>query len=195
LKPEFMSDPLYVPLARCVDKECFKDYELEKEHDIITLGSMCNFYSFRKFMHSTLSSWSPQNNVKYKNYPHCGTNFSHSGFVREEYAKAINKAKILASCGGRYHLPFNKIFEAWGCKTMYLGEKPHGESFLNMVDGYNYVAVTREDFVDKVEYYLANPNEIEEIAKNGYNTFLEFHHLDARANDMAMMLTDLMEGL
>lgn len=194
INPSIMGNPVFVCLARCVDKDCFKDYGMKKQQDIITLGSMCNFYKFRRSMHGMLARHTLSSDIRYKNYPHCGTNFHHSGFVREEYAKAINQSLSLASCGGRYHLYFNKIFESWGCNTAYIGEKPYGAEFLHMEDGFNYIAVTQENFMDKVGYYMEHKDELSEIAHNGRETFLKYHHLDARAQDAANLLDQVMEG-
>jgi len=194
LNPDVMGNPTYVCLARCVDKECFKDYGMPKDQDIITLGSMCRFYPLRRWMHASLALHCPENGIRYRNYPHCGTNFSHSGFVREKYAEAINSSLAMASCGGRFHLYYNKIFESWGCNTAYIGEKPYGEDFLHMEDGFNYVAVNKKNFFEKVDYYMNHKDELAEIARNGSETFLKYHHLDARAQDLANLLKQILEG-
>lgn len=194
LNPTVMENPTYVALARCVDKACFKDYEQHKEDDIITLGSMCNFYGFRRWMHVTLATHCPSRSINYRNYPHCGANWSHSGFIREEYAQAINKSRALASCGGKYHLYFNKIFESWGCNTAYIGEKPFGEENLHMVDGENYISVNQNNFLEKVDYYMGHKDELAKIASNGRDTFLKHHTLEARAEDLARILKQIMEG-
>jgi glycosyltransferase involved in cell wall biosynthesis len=176
---------------RCVDKTCFKDYGLEKEYDVATVGSMVSFYPFRRFMRDELTKRSKELGINYKNYSYCGTNFRHNGFVREEYAKAINKSKILVSCGGRYHLAFNKIFEAMGCGTLYIGERPYGEKELHLKDGFNYVSASKEDFLEKVKYYVDNNEEREEIINNAKKTFADKHTIDARAKDFA----NLIEGI
>lgn len=183
----------FIGHPRCVDKNCFKDYHMEKKYDIITVGAMWHFYPLRVYMHHVLSSLANNttSKIKYHNYPHCGSNFSHSNFVREEYAKAINGSKMLASCGGRYHLAMNKIFEAMGCNTLYMGEKPYGESELNLKDDYNYVMVNGNNFVEKVMYYLENPLKMKSITDNANETFLKYHTIEARAEDLVKRLKDL----
>ena len=182
----------FVAHPRCVEETCFKDYELEKEFDVITLGTMNNFYSFRRHMHKSLSKSHKEMGIKYKNYPHCGVNFKHNTFVRDEYAKAINKSKILVSCGGRYHLAFNKIFEAMGCGTLYVGEKPYGEKELNLKDGFNYVAVNSNNFLEKIQYYLNNDEERKRIVFNAKKTFKENHTIDARAKEFVKRLENIL---
>jgi len=182
----------FISHPRCIDPECFRDYGIPKVYDVITLGSMCNFYPLRSYMNSILTTNYMRLGIKYKNYQHCGTNFRHSSFVREDYAKAINGSKMLLSCGGRYHLSFNKIFEAMGCHSAYVGEKPYGERELHLEDGKNYIAVTKENFVDKIKYYLSHQDDLGIIVKNGYKTFLEYHTLEARAKDFSIKVSDIL---
>jgi hypothetical protein len=183
---EFIAHP------RCVEETCFRDYGLDKNVDVITLGAMSNFYSFRRHMHRTLSTSHKSMGVSYKNYKHCGTNFNHGSFVRDEYAKAISQAKMLVSCGGRYHLAFNKIFESMGCGTLYVGEKPYGEKELHMEDGVNYVAVTKSNFLEKIKYYSENDAERERIVKNAKETFKNHHTIDARAKEFATRVESIL---
>ena len=181
----------FIGYPRCVDKECYKDYGLPKKYDVITVGAMWNFYKFRMWMHGYLKQNHKEMGITYKNYVHCGVNFGHNGFIRNEYAKAINEAKMLASCGGRYSLAFNKIFEAMGCGTLYIGEKPYGEKELHLEDGFNYVAVTKDNFRDKILYYANNDNERNKIVQNAKETFEKYHHIDARASDFVKLLEGL----
>jgi hypothetical protein len=192
MSPKIMGNPEYVSLPRCVDKECFKDYGQAKEQDIITVGSMCNFYPLRRHIHYALSNYCDGKNIVYKNYPHCGTDWSHTGFVRDKYAQAINKSLALASCGGRYHLYFNKIFEAWGCNTAYIGEEPVGADYINMKDGFNYVSVAKDNLIEKVQYYMDHKDELKKIAKNGQETFLRYHTLEARAKDFQVAMEHIL---
>jgi len=178
----------FVAHPRCVEETCFKDYGLPKEHDVITLGAMGNFYRFRRGMHKALSGISDKIGIVYKNYPHCGFNFKHTPMVRDEYAKVISKSKILVSCGGRYHLAFNKIFESMGCGTLYVGEKPYGEKELHLEDGFNYVSVTQDNFLERIKYYVDNDQERERIVANAKDTFKNHHTIDARAKEFVKLI-------
>ena len=178
----------FVGYPRCVDKNCYQDYGLPKNFDVITLGAMWHFYPLRVHMHRFLSKHHKSLGIKYRNYPHCGVNFGHNGFIRQKYASAINNSKMLASCGGRYHLAMNKMFEAMGCGTAYVGEKPYGEEELHFKGGYNYIDVTKDNFVDKIRHYLNHPVELQKIIQNGKETFEKYHHIDARAKDFVRLV-------
>ena len=182
----------FIGYPRCVDRECYKDYGLEKEQDVITVGAMWHFYPFRVHMHTYLQNNHQNMGIKYKNYPHCGVNFRHSGFVREEYAMAINKSRMLASCGGRYNLAMNKIFESMGCGTVYVGNKPWGHEELHMKDGYNYIEVNPNDFADKIMHYISHPQDLKTISDNAKETFQKYHHIDARAMDFVKLLENIL---
>jgi len=176
---------------RCVDQECYKDYGLERKYDVITVGAMSKFYNMRVGMRNALLSNSESRGIKYKNYGYCGVNFRHNGFVREKYAKAINESRMLLSCGGRYHLIFNKIFESMGCNTAYIGEEPYGHKEIGLIDGENYISVNRRNYLDKIEHYSKNPDEVLNIARAGRKLFLERHTIEARAKDFVNLLKDL----
>ena len=176
---------------RCVDKNCYKDYGLEKKHDVITVGAMGNFYKLRVLMRNGLEKHAEKRGIDYKNYGYCGSNFRHNGFVRDTYAKAINESRMLLSCGGRYHLLFNKVFESMGCNTVYVGERPFGYQGIGLVDGETYIEVNSENYLDKIEYYSKNPKETEKIAKSGRDLFLEKHTIEARAKDFVNLLQEI----
>ena len=180
----------FVGYPRCVDAKCYRDYGMPKVYDVITLGSMYHFYPFRVYIHQYLQKHHKELGIKYHNYPHCGTDFKHSNFVRENYAKAINGSKILASCGGRYGVAYNKIFESMGCGTVYVGDRPHGEKELHMEDGINYVAVTKQDLVDKIKYYLDRPDKMTAISNNAKETFQKYHNIDSRAKDFLKLIEE-----
>jgi hypothetical protein len=183
----------FLALPRCVDKDCFKDYKMPKKYDVVSMGAMWHFYPLRCFMNQYLLQNAKSLNINYKNYSHCGTDFSHNDFVRDKYARAINESKMLISCGGKYGLAFNKIFESMGCNTLYVGEKPYGEIELKLKDGYNYIAITKDNFIEKIKYYLSKPNEMDVIIKNAKETFETYHHIDARANDFVKLLEKIKE--
>jgi len=178
----------FIGYPRCVDEECYYDYELPKKYDVISLGAMGRFYPLRTNVHKTLTQHADEFNINYHNYSHCGFDFQHSSFVREEYAQAINEAKMLVSCGGRYHVVMNKVFEAMGCGTVYVGEKPWGAKELHMKDGFNYIAITKNDFVSKIQYYLNRPNDLKTIYDNAKATFKQYHNIDARSKDFVKLL-------
>jgi len=192
LGPEIQKEIKFIGYPRCIDRECYKDYELPKKYDVITLGAMWGFYPLRVHMHQQLQKRHLELGINYHNYPHCGVDFKHSTFVREEYAKAISESYMLASCGGRYHVAMNKIFEAMAVGTIYVGEKPWGAEELHLEDGVNYIAVNSDNFVDKIKYYLDRPEEMAQMAQNARETFETYHHIDARAKDFVKLLEGIL---
>lgn len=186
---EIRKNMKFLAHPRCVDKECFKPYVNyeDKKMGIITTGAMTSFYPLRTLMHDKLR----KERLKYKNYPHSGVNFGHNGFVREKYAQAISEAKMLASCGGVYHLFFNKVIEAMSCGTAYVGEKGYGFDQLGFKDGENYIEVTKDNFMEKIKYYINNEKELKLIIDNGRNLFLERHAIEKRAIDFAKLADEI----
>jgi len=191
----FVDNTKFIPLPRCIDETCFRNYGLERTQDVITMGSMINFYPLRVHFHTELSKKASSLGIKYKNYPHCGVNFSHSGFTREKYAQAISQSKMMISCGGRYNLAFNKIFESMGCKTLYLGGKFYGEKELHMQDDVNYILVDKDNFIDKILYYNKNFDKVKSIVKNAKDTLLQYHTIEQRGKDLNLILKRIKEEI
>jgi len=56
------------------------------------------------------------------------------------------------------------------CGCAYLGIKSHIYDDLGLIDGENYISYdgTLEDLIKKVNFYKKRPEELERIAKNGY---------------------------
>ena len=48
----------FIAMPRCLDDNCFKPYHKyeDKEYDVITAGSMCDFYPFRVWMRNSLNN-------------------------------------------------------------------------------------------------------------------------------------------
>jgi hypothetical protein len=176
---------------RCIDRECYKDYDMPQKYDIVSVGATGRFYPLRTGMRNGLAHHGKERGVNFKNYGYCGSNFKHNGFVRDEYAKAINESKMLLSCGGKYNLVFNKIFEAMGCNTVYVGDQPYGHEELGLVDGETYIEVDKTNYLDKITHYAKRDDEIKRIAKNAKELFLERHTIEARAKDFVNLLGEL----
>ncbi len=190
----------FIGLPRCIDTTCFRPYPVKKKYDVLTAGAMGDFYPFRRDMHKVLSAFngrrmptslSAVSCLKYYNLPHCGVNFKHNGMIREKYAEVISSALIMASCGGKYHLAFNKIFESMACGTVYAGERPYGEEQLGMVSGFNYIRLTPVNFLDQLTFYLDRPNLLDIIVDNGIQTAMKRYSIDVRAEDFVKIINNM----
>lgn len=67
-----------------------------------------------------------------------------------------------------------------------------GAEELHLEDGYNYIAVNGENFVDRIKYYLDRPVELQKIVDNAKDTFAQYHHIEARAKDFVGLLEGIL---
>jgi hypothetical protein len=184
----------FVPWPRSMSADVFRDYGLEKIHDITLLGAMNpGFYPLRAAMHRAFQQ---QPGIDYFHEPHPGYRFVDStpALVGEAYARAINESKIFASCTSKYRIPFIKLYEVIGCRTMLLCDVPNGAEHLGLHDGENFVAVDRRNFLGKAMYFLSHPDEIDRISANAGELFLSRHTVDTRAAEFREIITSLLAG-
>jgi len=160
-----------VLLAR--DPRIFFDADLDRDIDVSFLGST-NDYSDRIAGISSLESKGIA--------VFCSGGQSEERLTIDEYAKVLMRSKItLNFCLHAYGMLQLKphIFEGAMCGAMVLeADNPFTARYFEpMVD---YVPFSGEkDLVDKVRYYLANDNERQTIAANGYQKVREKYSCEA----------------
>lgn len=59
---------------------------------------------------------------------------------------------------------------------------------LHLVPDWNFVAINKDNWKSKLEYYLENDDEREKIAQRGYETYLKYHTSDIRARQVVDFL-------
>jgi len=184
----------FIPWPRAVNPEIYKDYNLQKEYDITSLGAMNeSFYPLRSKMHREFSSMA---DIRYFHQQHPGYKFiSNQGVLAGvEYAKAINRSKIFASCTGKYHIPFIKLYEVMACGTVLMCDKPTGGEYLGLKAGENYAAVSEDNFINIAKQYLSQPQEIDRLARNAKELFLARHTVNVRAEEFKRTISDILRG-
>jgi glycosyltransferase involved in cell wall biosynthesis len=167
----------------CIDPEIMNDWKVEKTHDIGFFGAGVSefhpFYPERNAIHRKLMK---KKGFRYLWATHPGyTNLKDNPIVGIGFSRAINACRISITSGGIYSNPFGKYPEILASKSMLMAFEPEGADLLHLKDGYNYVKITEEDALDKIDYYLAQPELCDEIAQNGYQTAMRYHTCYARA--------------
>lgn len=81
-----------------------------------------------------------------------------------------NSYQMFVSPEERVGVPSVNFVEGMACGCAYLGIKSHIYDDLGLIDGENYISYdgTLEDLIKKVNFYKKRPEELERIAKNGY---------------------------
>lgn len=105
-------------------------------------------------------------------------------YCQEEYARLLDDARIGVSFFG-FGYDTYRYWElpAHGC--MLLAERTPFRIPLNFVEGESAVFFDdTPELLDKLDFYLAHPNEAEAIARRGYQHAREHHTASARARQM-----------
>jgi len=157
----------FVYIGHCAEKTIFKNYNLNKEYDILIAGCLSKHYPLRnKFLQLI-----PELSKKYKchKHPHPGYDLkdAHTDRYLEEMAIAINKARIVLTDTGLPRSRYGKYIEIPMCETAAIcGDLPDDKA-----DDYSYVIevtnkMSLQEIFNVISYYLDNEDKrLEKVQK------------------------------
>ncbi|SDJ53131.1 glycosyltransferase [Salimicrobium halophilum] len=178
-------------LPHHVNSGVFKDYGLPKEYDYLVMGAMSRrTYPLRNTIVERM-----KDKPGFVHHQHPGYRNIEDGekgaFVREAYAKEINKAKVFLTGNSKYNYPLKKNFEVLACNTLLLAPPSDELTDLGFIPGVHYVPINEEDFEEKAEYYVTHEKEREEIARNGMNMVRERHSTKRRVQEFVDIIDQI----
>ncbi|MGK9183781.1 glycosyltransferase [Priestia filamentosa] len=189
--PEFCDKVQWLP--HHVNTEIFKDYQKEKDIDILLMGATNSYYYPLRY--KILLSYINKPNFVY--HPHPGykdisKDELNNVFVKERYAQEINRAKIFFTCNSIYKYTILKYFEVLACNTLLLAPSSDEILDLGLKPGIHFVEINENNFVEKAEYYLVHDKEREEISKNGFELAHKKHSTSQRAQQLIQMIHQIL---
>jgi len=117
--------------------------------------------------------------------------YEHPGFYfGPRYADALSKTRFFIFGCSIYRYPLVKYFEAAAAGCVVVANEPSSAEKLGFIDGETYVCVTNENWKDRLDYYLENPEEADRIAVNARNLILERHTHKIRAEQFVRCLRE-----
>jgi spore maturation protein CgeB len=163
---------------------------LEKQNDICFVGRYGKMFKKRnKLLYDVYCKFKDSNKIAYhllteKRF--CGLipqlpwrmlNAVNGPVFLNELLEVFARSKIIINAhsdiAGQYKGNM-RVFEALGTGAFMLSDKGIYPEFLK--DGEDFVSYENtNDLLDKIEYYLKNEDEREEIAKNGYETICKHY--------------------
>ncbi len=181
------------PLARrfaylppCFDPAVCKDWGAPREWDVGFLGggvaSPDPFYPERAAIHGRLLG-RPDLRYLFKQHPGWGNHDARHAYVGAGFSRTLNACRAFVTTGGRYDCPYPKYVEALASRTALFGTEPEGHEALGLVDGESYVRITPENVLERLDHWLARPDELEALAERGQRLALARHTSYARALD------------
>lgn len=113
----------------------------------------------------------------------------------EGYRKILNASKIVLNIhinpmrfGGATNL---RVFEATGCKSFLLTDKPRGleDMFETRKEIETYQ--NENELIEKIKYYLNNPKERQKIAKKGHERAYRDHTAEKRVKRIIEIIEEI----
>lgn len=183
---------IFVPWPRSVDPSVFTVPAGPKRYDVTLLGAKRpDFYPLRRRMHDVFSS---ADGITYFHRSHPGYKFvdPDATLTGERYARVIGESRIFATCTGMYRLPFIKLYEATACGAVLMCDPPSGAEYLGLRGGDNFLPVCAATFERTARDYLRSPHEIDRIAANGRQLYVDRHTVQTRASEFVSIVTNLL---
>lgn len=166
-------DSLWMP--HWADHRIFHDrYDVERQFDVV---STCGGRKVTAKMKEVLGD--RFNNERY--------------FFGEDHAKRLLMGHIVFQCS-QFGEMTRRPFEGMACGRMVLTDRIPGCTRMHELfeDGKDIVYYdSAEDAIDKVNYYMAHPEERERIAANGKHKVLSQHTVAHRVDDLEDMIERL----
>ena len=181
-----------------INTDFFYDKQLPRKYDIANLFG-CNtpeVYPLRWKIQETLRK---QEKWSYREIAYVwikGEKFRIPGIpirtlIRgEKYVDAICQSRIFASGSGGYKPDYGiltmKWLEAPACNTLLMINKltpPDDMNALGFKPDVNFVAINKNTFLERIQYYLSHPDEAKIIAQRGYDLIRSKNSQNIRAKE------------
>lgn len=175
-----------------VDTRVFRDYGFERKYDVSSLGAVSPYYPLRQRIQEVLPNTAGINFFTKKRPREWNLN-PEKHLFRENYAKVLAQSKISIFDTSILNYPVAKFVEAMACNTLVMAPMPFDGEDLHFEPGFNFVEINKENFLEKIRYYLRHENERREIARQGCETVKKYHTVTIRAKQLADYLKNIIE--
>jgi len=104
--------------------------------------------------------------------------------VGPKYVETVSRSKIFIFGLGRFKYPAARFMEGMACRTCVMSDPPLTAEEVHFIPDWNFVNINSSNWKQKLKYYMTHKEEREEIARNGYETFLKYHTHKVRAEQL-----------
>ena len=108
----------------------------------------------------------------------------------EKYVNAICQSRVFATGSGMYRADWGVLVMKWlevpACNTLLMINKltPTDDmDAMGFKPDVNFVAINKNNFLERIQYYLSHPSEAKTIAQRGYDLIRSKHSQNIRANE------------
>ncbi len=179
--------------------------ENEKIYDVSLIASIGNFYPLRLAISKEIEDLGKEHgwNVLLRRAPndpdyrrdiskiHADAELRKEWLVGTDYAEALTRSKIFIFGSSIFRYPVAKYLEGLMSECLVMADRPFHAEDLHLKDGFNYVEITRDNWKEKLEYYLDDDQLRETIARHGRETAIKYHTNKVRAAEFIQMLREV----
>ncbi len=182
----------------CGETNIFKDYNQEKTVDVLLVGVLSkNVYPLRERAYNKIAKHIRSNGFTFQRHKHPGYKLKGLESINKqvkEYAKAINRAKIVITDASTYKYALAKYVEIPLCNTAIAGNIPHENQawFRKFLIELNNDKPAK-NLADKVCAYLTS-GEWKKLAKIGHNENLKYRTQEDYARRFINIANDYLSG-
>lgn len=189
--PEFKDRMIWFP--HHVPTHIFKDYGEQKTINwLFTGAAFPHIYPFRAHIIATMRT--EQGFVAHQHPGYDSVNNkSKNVFVGEQYARELNRAKMLLTSQSVYQFPVLKYFEGGASHTLVMGNGSKELNDLGFIDGRTFVEINEQNLVEKAHYYLQHETERLEIASRAYHMVRQAHSTKERARQFVLHVQNIIK--
>lgn len=178
-------------IPHSVNIDFFKPRYKEREYDVIFRGARyrrvyplrCRIIQFLESTKDIKHGWKPR--------PPGGYDFMNAQEENKEYARALANSKIFMFGVGIYRKALAKFWEGGACKTMIMANEPYDMEAHHLVPGENFVVINRNNFEEKLRYYLEDEGERRRLVENMYKTTVKYHDTEKLVEEFIKTLEAL----
>jgi len=177
-------------LPQFANTSIFKNYGGEKPIDLMMLGEV-SFPQIYPLREKILQHY--KDDPGFFNRPHPGwrdftEEKAENTLIGENYARAINQAKLFFACGSVRQVVTFKYFEVPACRTLLMAPALPELKDIGLIAGKHFVAINEENFAEKADYYLKNTEKRERITEEGYRFVHNHHSTSHRAGQLVQQI-------
>ena len=123
-KYDHVKDVKFVHIPHSADENIYKDYGEDKIYDVLFTGALGGHYPFRSRLLRIIKT-DLNNKLKCRILSHPGNNLKKTnGLIGEDYAREMNKAKMVVTCTSKHFYRLGKYVEIPMSGSMICGDVP-----------------------------------------------------------------------
>ena len=128
------------------------------------------------------------------NHPEIKSVTNNVYIPEDRWVITLNESKIFAFDTSKYNYAVPKFYEGLSCGAAIMSTRPADAERLHLVANENYIEVTIDNWMEKLTYYLSHEEELKELTRQGYITFLRYLCAAVRAKELISILTGLINA-